>query len=86
MPERESKPVDVSRYMSAGLVWALSTLMFLFGGSWVDGKLGTGPWLTLVGAFVGASTGFWWMIRELVVVPGKSGKAKPDDRGPGSDK
>jgi hypothetical protein len=84
VPERESKPVDVSRYMSAGLVWAVSTLMFLFGGSWVDGKLGTGPWLTLIGAFVGASAGFWWMIRALVIVPGpgdKPGQTDPKREG-----
>lgn len=84
MAERETKPVDVSRYLSAGLVWALSTLMFLFGGSWVDGKLGTAPWLTLIGAFVGAGAGFWWMIRDLVIKPGGQGgsgggKAESDE-------
>jgi F0F1-type ATP synthase assembly protein I len=85
VPEPKSKPVDVSRYLSAGLVWALSTLMFLFGGSWVDGKLGSEPWFTLAGALVGASAGFWWMIRDLVIVPGRQGGVDRTDRGAGSE-
>ena len=31
--------------------------------------LGSEPWLTLVGAFVGASAGFYYMYHHLVVVP-----------------
>jgi hypothetical protein len=36
---------------------ALSTLLFLYLGTRADGWLGTEPWLTLIGAFVGAARG-----------------------------
>jgi F0F1-type ATP synthase assembly protein I len=34
-----------------------------------DRRLGTEPWLTLIGAFVGAVAGFWYMYRQLVIDP-----------------
>ena len=48
-----------------------STLLFVLLGRAADGWLGTAPWLTLVGALVGAGAGFWYMYRELVLVPGR---------------
>jgi hypothetical protein len=53
------------------LTWALSTLLFLFLGVKADAWLGTKPALTLIGAFVGAGAGFYYMIRSLV--PRKKG-------------
>jgi hypothetical protein len=47
------------------LTWALSTLLFLWLGTKADGWLGTGPALTLIGAFVGAAAGFYYMIHGL---------------------
>jgi F0F1-type ATP synthase assembly protein I len=60
---------DASRYIGTGLTWALSTLLFLYLGTLADEWLGTAPWLTLVGAFVGAAAGFWYMYYHLVVAP-----------------
>jgi F0F1-type ATP synthase assembly protein I len=60
---------DASRYLGAGLTSGLSTLLFLFLGQYADGRLGTGPWLTLVGALVGAAAGFFYMYHHLVVAP-----------------
>lgn len=53
-------------YLGYGLTWALSTLLFLWLGSRADAWLGTEPWLTLIGAFVGAGAGFYYMYRNLV--------------------
>jgi hypothetical protein len=53
-------------YLGYGLTWALSTLLFLWLGGKADAWLGTKPWLTLIGAFFGASTGFWYMYRHLM--------------------
>jgi positive regulator of sigma E activity len=69
--------VEAGRYLTAGLTWALSTLFFLFVGSWLDGRLGTEPVLTVVGAFVGGGAGLYWMIRHLSV---KSGGARGSPR------
>ena len=52
-------------YLGYGLTWALSTLLFLWLGSVADDRLGTEPWLTLIGAFVGAGAGFHYMYRNL---------------------
>jgi F0F1-type ATP synthase assembly protein I len=62
---------QVSRYLGAGLTSGLSTLLFLYLGSLADAWLGTAPWLTLIGAFVGAAAGFYYMYHHLVIAPGQ---------------
>lgn len=57
------------RYMGVGLQFAASIALFLFGGMWVDGKLGTEPWGMVAGVFIGGGAGFWSMYRQLVVEP-----------------
>jgi len=54
-------------YLGYGLTWALSTLLFLWLGGRADEWLGTAPWLTLIGAFLGAGAGFYYMYRHLVL-------------------
>ena len=68
--------VEVSRYLGIGLTWALSTALFLYLGSLADGWLETTPWLTLIGAFVGAAAGFYYMYHHLVVEPRQRGSGK----------
>jgi ATP synthase protein I len=55
--------------MGVGLQFAASILLFLFVGMWLDKRLGTGPWLLILGVFVGGAAGFWSMYRRLVVDP-----------------
>lgn len=57
------------RYMGLGLSWALSTLLFLLAGWWLDRKVGTTPLFLILGAFVGASAGFYSMYRHVVMEP-----------------
>ncbi len=45
-------------YGTIGLEFALSVFVGLFGGQWLDGKLGTEPWLTLAGLVFGSAAGF----------------------------
>lgn len=64
----EHKPpqhVDVGRYLGLGLTWALSTALFMYLGTLVDGGLGTKPAFTLIGAFVGAAAGFYYLYHHL---------------------
>lgn len=49
-----------------GLQFAASILVFLFLGKWLDGKLGTEPWLMVIGVFLGAAGGFYSMYRKLL--------------------
>jgi len=57
------------RYTGHGLTWALSTLLFLLGGWWLDGKTGTTPLFMILGAFVGAGAGFYSLYYHIVVKP-----------------
>jgi F0F1-type ATP synthase assembly protein I len=57
------------QYTGYGLTWALSTLLFLLGGWWLDGKVGTTPLFMILGAFVGAGAGFYSLYRHIVVEP-----------------
>lgn len=68
---RDSEPglAQATRYLGIGLTWALSTGLFLYLGTVADARLGTDPWLTLIGAFVGGAAGFWYMYYHLVVEP-----------------
>ncbi len=81
MPGQESEPgpgpwAGVGQYMGHGLTWALSTAFFLLLGWWVDGKVGTRPLLTIVGAFVGGGAGFYSLYYHLVVEPRRRGGEK----------
>lgn len=57
---------ELARYSGFGLAWALSVLFFLLIGYWLDGLLGTLPWLTIAGAFVGAAGGFVSLYRGII--------------------
>lgn len=66
---RDNKPAvsaEIARYLGYGLTWALSTLLFLYLGSLADKRLGSDPWLTLIGAFVGAAAGFYYLYNGLL--------------------
>lgn len=60
---------QASKSIGVGLTSALSTLLFLYLGTRADAWLGTTPWLTLAGAFVGAGAGFYYMYYHLVIEP-----------------
>lgn len=64
--EPESLWVATGRYMGHGLTWALSTLLFLLLGGWVDSKVGTMPLFMILGAFVGGAAGFYSLYHHLV--------------------
>jgi hypothetical protein len=66
-PESEEPPtgVQVARYSGLGLQLAGSVVLFLLAGQWADGKLGTAPILTLIGALGGATLGFYSLYRNL---------------------
>lgn len=47
-----------ARVGALGIELALSTVIGLLLGRWLDGKLGTEPWLTLLGLVFGVIAGF----------------------------
>ena len=63
-------PARQRRVVVRELLIALGFLVFfLFAGRWLDERLGTEPWLLLVGVLVGATAGFYSMYRQLVIAP-----------------
>ena len=53
------------RYAGLGVQLAVSLLVFVFAGRWLDQKLGTGDILTVVAAFVGFGGTMYSLIRTL---------------------
>ena len=54
------------KYAGLGLQFAASILLFLYGGQWLDRKLGTAPVFLLLGVFTGAGAAFYSMYRSLM--------------------
>jgi ATP synthase protein I len=60
-----SGPTPAS-FAGAGVQFVISILLFLYIGKWLDGKLGTAPWLLMAGVFVGAGAGFYSFYRRIM--------------------
>jgi F0F1-type ATP synthase assembly protein I len=56
----------------AGIGWTVAAAIAAgaVGGWWLDGRLGTRPWLTLAGTVLGAAAAFTAMVRLLQAVSG----------------
>jgi hypothetical protein len=53
------------RYAGLGVQLAVSLLLFVWLGQWLDRRLGTGGVLTVVFAFLGFGGTMYWLIRSL---------------------
>jgi hypothetical protein len=53
------------RYAGLGVQLAASIFLVVFGGQWLDRRLGTGALFTILGAFVGFGGTMIWLIRRL---------------------
>jgi F0F1-type ATP synthase assembly protein I len=66
------------KYAQVGLELAAGVGLGFWAGYWLDGRLGSGPWLMLLGAAAGLAAGFYLVIRELPSEKDyKSGKKEP---------
>ena len=70
-------------YLSLGVEFVAAILLCLFVGRWLDGKLGSTPFLMLFGAFVGMAVGFYNLYRASVRLQERD-QARKDDGGPGA--
>ena len=52
-----------ARVGAVGIELALSTVIGMLGGQWLDSKLSTAPWLTIFGLLLGVVAGFRSLIR-----------------------
>lgn len=60
--------VSIGSFAGAGLQFAVSLVVFLLLGQWIDRKLGTSPLFLLVGVFIGGAAAFYSMYRRLAAV------------------
>jgi len=66
LPSNQSAPPAAGRGMSMGIELAVAILGLTFAGVWLDGKLGTKPWLMLLGLVLGMVVGVWNLYRASV--------------------
>ena len=62
--ERQARSTG-AEYAGLGLQLGATFALFAFFGWWLDKRLGTGPWLTIVLVFVGAAAGFYSVYRRV---------------------
>lgn len=65
-----------SSFAGAGAQFVLAILLFLYIGKWLDSRLGTSPWLLMIGVFVGAAAGFYSFYRRIMA----SSRERNDER------
>ena len=63
--EKNSWYVAYGLYSVVGIQLAVSVVAGLFLGSYIDKKLGTAPWLTVIGLVLGSVGGFYNMFRII---------------------
>jgi len=74
--DRGKQLKQFARVGAVGIELALSTVIGMLGGRWLDSKLSTAPVLTLLGLLLGVVAGF----RSLIMAARKSTQAtKPPD-------
>jgi ATP synthase protein I len=62
-PEGGKLLKTTARLASVGIELSISTVIGALGGRWLDSKLGTEPWLMIVGLVIGVAAGFRSLIR-----------------------
>ena len=75
----------VAPYMSLGAMFAGCMVAGVLGGWWLDGRLGTSPWLLLLGAFFGMGAGFYHFFKVVLHMEKMRPSKGAAGRGNGSD-
>jgi F0F1-type ATP synthase assembly protein I len=67
MPREDGSRTQTELYRFAGLGMQFAATLAVFGllGYWLDGKLGTSPWLLLGGIFVGFAIGLFALVKAV---------------------
>lgn len=74
---RDSIP-GAAEYAGVGIQFAATLLIFLFAGRWLDERLGTDPWLLMLGVFLGFGLSLYSIYTRL----NASNKRPPKDKDP----
>ena len=82
VPRPGSRPLGLGVAAAGGIEFTVAILVGLFVGRWLDRRMGTGPWLLILGTFVGAAAGFYNLYRALTTAQRASRSRGPDGNGP----
>jgi F0F1-type ATP synthase assembly protein I len=58
------------------MTFVVAVLGGLYLGQWLDRKLGTAPWLLIIGVFVGAGASFYSMYTKLMAAQAREDAAR----------
>jgi F0F1-type ATP synthase assembly protein I len=62
-PEGRRQLKLAARFASVGFELATAVVVGHFGGRFLDGKFGTGPWIQVMGLLLGVFAGFWSLFK-----------------------
>ena len=71
--QRKRDGPSPASFAGAGVQFVVAILAFLYLGKWADSKLGTAPWLLMLGVFVGAGAGFYSFYRRIMAASRSTG-------------
>jgi F0F1-type ATP synthase assembly protein I len=63
---RRDAALSTAEFAGLGIEFALAILIFALLGHWLDGRLGTTPWLLIILIFAGAGGAFYSMFRRVM--------------------
>ena len=63
-----------SEYAGAGLHFAATIGLFAYLGYWLDKRMGSSPWLIILGVFAGAGLAFFSLYRRVIKPPAERPK------------
>jgi ATP synthase protein I len=70
----------LASYTTVGLEFGLSLLVGLFGGRWLDSKLGTGHWLAFIGFGFGIAAGYRAIYRAAKAANRDAAREEAEER------
>ena len=75
-PEDPEPGTSAGQYAGHGMTFVIAILGGLYLGQWLDGKLGTAPWLLIAGVFTGAGASFYSMYSKLMAAQAREDAAR----------
>jgi F0F1-type ATP synthase assembly protein I len=82
-PKGGEQGTSVAAYAGHGMTFVVATLGGLYLGQWLDRRLGTTPWLLILGVFLGAGASFYSMYTKLMAAQAREDAARAARRNQG---
>ena len=81
-PEQSSrKSLSGADFAGVGIQFAVTIIVFLFAGQWLDKRLGTNGLVTIASVFVGGGAAFYSMYRKIIAAQRRDDEERSRGRG-----